>query len=229
MKPLIGITADIDKGELKVKKDYVNAVSDAGGLPFIIAPVANVADIADTIDGILLSGGGDIPPEYYGEKISVPSDVIKPVEKERIDFEMSLFKEIMKRQKPILGICYGMQLVNVAFGGSLYQDIKLQAKGAENHRQGEHSIKITKPSAINLKPSAYVVNSSHHQAVKNLANGFETFAMSEDGIIEGFYKKDYPFLVCVQWHPEMGLNRDKISSALFGSFIDASKRTKCIR
>lgn len=233
-------------------KGYIHSVTDAGGLPFIIAPVEDVVGIADKIDGLLLSGGDDIPPDYYGEALSIPPDTLKPVERERVDFEISLLKEMMKRQKPILGICYGMQLVNVALGGSLYQDIGIRAhnppspplkKGGEggflNHKQGQHKIKIDSSFCFTFYIPQFAirnsqfVNSSHHQAVKRLGSGLEVFALSEDGIIEGFYKRDYPFLVCIQWHPERGLGKTKgkglkrykeLSSAIFRAFVDTAKR-----
>ncbi len=217
MKPIIGITADMDENIYRLKQDYVSAVEKSDGLPLILAPTEDVSRIADLIDGLLLPGGDDLLPEYYGE--SVPLGKLKFVKKERSDFEIAILKEIVKRQKPVLAICYGMQLVNAAFGGSLYQDIEKQVKGAINHKEGQHKIKIDESFCFifNIPQSAIssqqLVNSSHHQAVKVLADGFETFAVSEDGIIEGFYKKDYPFFICVQWHPERSFERQSLSNS----------------
>ena len=215
VKPVIGITSDINDNFFRLRQEYVSAVEKTGGLPIIIPPTTwgqvlnqdsrpDPAHIADLIDGLLLSGGGDIHPEFYGEDISVPPECLNLAEKQRITFELALLRETIKREKPILAICLGMQLVNIAYGGSLYQDIGLQIDNALDHR-GQHGIKIVQQSAISNQHSAYTVNSTHHQAVKRLGDGLEVFAMSEDGIIEGFYKKEYPFLYGVQWHPERSL------------------------
>lgn len=220
MKPLIGITSDIEGDLFKLRGDYVSAVEKSGGLPLILPPAAdNVSQIADMIDGLLLPGGNDLSPEYYGEEIFVPLETLKFVKKERSDFELALLKEVIKRNKPILGICYGMQLLNVAFGGTLYQDVGIQLKDALDHRNGQHIIQIAQPLAFIPHPSAYTVNSSHHQAIKALAGGFEAFALSDDGIIEGIYKKDYFFCFGVQWHPER-IFYDKLSVGIFEEFIN---------
>ncbi|BCB96500.1 anthranilate synthase component II [Dissulfurispira thermophila] len=229
MKPIIGITADMDENTYKLKHDYISSVDKSGGMPLILAPIVdNIGWIADVIDGLLLSGGDDILPEYYGEDILVPPEKLKFVKKQRSDFEIALLREIVKRQKPILAICYGMQLVNIAFGGSLYQDIEMQMKGAISHKAGQHKIKIDETffSILNISQFAIsnpqFINSFHHQAVKRLADGFETFAISEDGIIEGFYKTAYPFFICVQWHPER-MFYDKLSLGIFEAFIKQAK------
>jgi len=219
MKPIIGITADLDGNIYKLRDDYVSAIEKSGGLSLILPPLCDsVQRIADIIDGLLLPGGDDLMPEYYGEDISVPREKLKFVKKERSDFEIAILREIVRRQKPVLAICYGMQLVNVAFGGSLYQDIETQVKGSLNHKEGQHNIEIIKSLAFSPRSSAFVVNSSHHQAVRRVADGFGVFAASGDGIVEGVYKKGYPFFVCVQWHPER-MFYDKLSLEIFEAFI----------
>jgi len=259
VKPVIGITCDINDNFYRLRQEYISAVEKAGGVPIIIAPQnppsppfskGGIENAADLIDGLLLSGGGDVYPEYYGEDISVPHECLNFASKQRIGFELDLFQEVAKRQKPVLAICLGMQLVNIAYGGSLYQDIGLQVDNALDHRK-EHKIRIIEPSACitpgtvpilrlhSVSPvnrdSPLFVNSTHHQAVKKLGDGLEVFAMSEDGIIEGFYKKEYPFLYCVQWHPERSLELtdtekdsetekyDKLSLWLFEIFINKAR------
>jgi putative glutamine amidotransferase len=230
MKPVIGITADMDNEIFKLRQDYVSAVASSGGLPLIITPVRDdIPRIAGMIDGLLLSGGDDLLPEYLGEEIAVPFERFKFVKKERTDFELGLLKEILKRQKPVLAICYGMQLLNVALGGTIYQDIELQANNAINHRSGQHTVGIIDSfdPALNLGSSEFTINSFHHQAVRDLGDGLKPFVEAADGIIEGIYKKDYPFLVGVQWHPERVLKHEpssrdsdsELSRMIFEAFI----------
>ncbi|MGO9611658.1 MAG: gamma-glutamyl-gamma-aminobutyrate hydrolase family protein [Dissulfurispiraceae bacterium] len=247
MKPVIGIIASLTKRRISVGQEYVSAIVSSGGLPYLIPvpfsgrdevriSVDDVKGITRLVDGLLLPGGGDLVPAYYGEEPLVPLTYLKLVETARSDFEIELIGEMVRSKKPLLGICYGMQLINVSLGGSLYQDIRHQLGGSLDHRNNLHEIEISHASELpgrlgpevwNTRPSSIIVNSFHHQAVKKTADGLEIFGMSKDGIIEGVYKRDHPFLLGVQWHPER--NQDgEFSSRLFSSFIDAARQSSKI-
>ncbi|MEW6001982.1 MAG: gamma-glutamyl-gamma-aminobutyrate hydrolase family protein [Nitrospirota bacterium] len=213
--PIIGITVDIDNEYLRLKEKYPEAIVRAGGIPVLIPPADNAATYARKIDGLLIPGGADLDPSYYNEPI-MPA--VKPVSRKRSDFEFSLLKEVVHLKKPVLGICYGMQLINVAFGGTLYQDINSELPEEINHRSGNHIILITENRF--LKKGEFSVNSTHHQAVKNLGTGLKVFAFSSDKIVEALDMEDYPFFIGVQWHPERLM--DSLSLDLFGSFVKAS-------
>ena len=185
----------------------------------MLAPSRNAADIALKIDGILISGGSDLHPSYYTEDVNYE---IKIVERDRSGFEFAIIHEIIKLKKPVLGICYGMQLINVAFGGSLYQDIKQQVPAAIGHGEGWHTIKINDNKLIDR--GEFKVNSSHHQAVKVIGQRLNAIAFSADGIVEAVFRNDYPFLLGVQWHPER--MKDSLSEKIFRSFVEAAVENK---
>ncbi len=219
MKPLIGITDDRHDRLFRLKRDYVSAVARAGGSPLVLVPVFDdIPHIAELVDGLMIPGGGDIPSEYYNETAMVPAACLDFTEKDRTDFELSLLREVNKKQKPVLGICYGMQLINVMFGGSLYQDIMHQTGGGRGHKDEQHVIRITAPFPPGLQQLSLTINSNHHQAVKTLGSGLEVFAEAEDGIIEGIYSPHHPFLAGVQWHPEKGC--DILSLRILALFIE---------
>jgi putative glutamine amidotransferase len=212
--PVIGITAFITGESLKVRTDYISAVSDAGALPLILPVTAQVSELSDIIDGLLLTGGRDIPPDYYGEAL-LPSDAEKLEKRERVEFEMSMLGEVLKRSKPVLAICYGMQLLNVFHGGTLVRDIgEMPDKHAE-HTGGTHEADISDISG-DAPERRHTVNSFHHQAIDRIGSGLSVFALATDGIIEGIFKRDYNHCVGVQWHPER-MRTDSFSEWLFKS------------
>ena len=219
-KPIIGITIDIEDEYFRVKKHYSEAIATAGGIPLLIPPEGNAAVQAGIMDGLLISGGGDLAPSYYHEKMLHKAATVP---KKRTDFEISLLGEVIRLHKPVLGICYGMQLINVFRGGTLYQDIGSQVPVANSHKKGYHMIVLTENRF--LRKGRFSVNSTHHQAVKRLGKGLTAFARSTDNLIEAFYNEEYSFLVGVQWHPER-LLKEKISLRLFQSFIEATDAGK---
>jgi putative glutamine amidotransferase len=215
-KPRIGITAEIESEHLKIRHHYAASMEEACAVPLILPPSESVDECADLIDALLISGGDDLNPSYYGEK-SHPR--VNPVPIKRSDFEIALARKVISLKKPVLGICYGMQLLNVVFGGSLLQDIGSPPALEIDHRKDYHIIVISENRF--LPQGTFSVNSTHHQAVKRLGDGLHPFAFSPDKRIEAFCLQGYPFLVGVQWHPER-LREDTLSRSLFSAFVKAT-------
>ena len=248
MRPIIGITPDYSDGVWKdsrspgeptyfLRARYVEAIKDLGGVPFLL-PITNdpklQADLLNRIDGLLITGSGpDLDPRLYGER---PTARFKIMSDERAGFELGLAKRALKRNQPVLGICGGLQLLNVAMGGSLVQDIASQVRGALAHRQEtvatrtSHRVQIVRGTRLHRIFHADVlkVNSSHHQSPKAVAPGWVVNAVSPDGVIEGLESPRHRFAIGVQWHPEFLYPRDAASRRLFKSFLRQSARRSSV-
>lgn len=207
-----------------LRHHYSNAVSKCGGLPILIPYESKLINAyLKLFHGLLLPGGVDIHPSYYGEKIQIKNIDIVP-DNWRTEFELRLIRKAVKSNVAILAICAGQQALNVALGGSLYQDISEQVKTKLNHSKNPHAITIapkTKLRAI-TSSSKYKVNSFHHQAVKKLGKGLLINAQTEDGIIEGIEHESLPFCIGVEWHPEFLECPQDVK--LFNAFIKAAKK-----
>jgi len=211
--PLIAVTIG-SRDNLPNEADlYIQAIRKAGGAAEFIYPGTGGKVLTDHFDGFLIPGGKDIDPLLYNED---QRHAINLEEQKRTDFELFLLKEATKRKKPVLGICYGMQVINLFFKGSLYQDIQSQKQGSLDHRKGKHALVVHENPF--LENGDFEVNSSHHQAVKDIGRGLVPFAFSNDGIVEGLYLIDYDLLLGVQWHPER--MDSKLSQAVFSSFVE---------
>lgn len=218
-RPLIAITTGGEKHFPRQPELYLQAVENAGAAAVFIGPEVSVTDAVTRYAGFIVPGGGDIGPLLYNEERIADLEL---EDERRVKFDLELFPAAIKQGKPVLGVCYGMQLINVSLGGTLYQDIEAQKEGGINHREGGHQIGVDDNPY--LAKGLYEVNSSHHQAVKDIARGLEPFAFAPDGVIEAIYSPDYPFLLGVQWHPERMSN--KISERVFTCFIEACRAGK---
>lgn len=235
MKPLIGVTSDIDQnGDTLVQTRYIRAVRQAGGVP-VILPVGleAIKEVCDRLDGVLLIGGEDVDPYLYGEE---PHRQLGKVLPERDESELALIKRMADQDKPVFGICRGYQLINVAFGGTIYQDMYAQLSDdlLQHHQLTDldfafHSIDIVGDSKLAecAGTSEVRVNSLHHQAVKEVHAPLVVTAVAKDGVIEAIESTAHRFMVGVQWHPEAMVKRDdRLSLKLFKKFIEAASEKR---
>jgi len=235
-RPRVGITTSAGSATPK-RQPYAAAVVAAGGEPVWLEPPAVLAagdpkGMLATIDALLLAGGKDIDPRYYGESI-LPGAGIE-IDAERDAAEMLITRAALAAEMPILGICRGIQTLNVAAGGSLHQDLAVLGLDPAVHMQDKgrpswepaHPVAAERDSRLSslLNGSRSEVNSFHHQAVKDVAPGFVVTARAPDGVIETIEHPDRPFVLGVQWHPERMVDRHARQRKLFEALIEAARQ-----
>lgn len=243
LKPLIGVTPDFNAGDREdmggreptyfLRARYLRAIEHAGGIPLVLPLIVKpreLRQILSTLDGLLITGSGaDLAPELYGEQQQFP---FRRMSKERANLELQISHLAYKARLPTLGICGGMQSINVALGGTLYQDIPSQLSTRVPHQPAHPA---TKPAhLIAIAPRSLLwritrkqrcrVNSSHHQSVKTVAVSLRQTAVAPDGVIEAIEAPTHPFYLGVQWHPEFLFDRYADHLNLFKAFIRAAKR-----
>ncbi len=231
-KPIIGMTAfygtnAIGSSTMAVRAPYVDEILLAGGVPYIIPgqqDMSIIDTIAEVIDGYLVPGGADVAPYFYGEETIPQVTLFKSIED---SFEMELIKKVHAMGKPIFGICRGLQVINVAFGGSLIQDIPAQLASSVGHLQAgiirdeaTHGVTLTAESrlAAILGTVTVPVNSYHHQAIKQIAPNFTVTGTAADGVVEAAESND-GLVLGVQWHPELMARRHTHFQKLFSHFV----------
>lgn len=234
--PLIGITSvyqqDKDDGSAKTVVDfaYVKAVAENGGVPVVLPTVENeeiLRRYVEQLDGLVLVGGADIPPAAYGQQTH---ETVKIMPEQRYNFERQLIQMWLSSGKPILGVCLGMQLVNVLSGGTLIQDIPSQVGTEVAHRRKCHIVRIEPDSSLAeiLGAEEALVYSNHHQAVDKLGKNLKIIARAEDGVVEAMERVQGQFGLFVQWHPE-SMKDTAHRDAIYGALIQAALRNKNVR
>lgn len=234
-RPIIGLTLDFDEAssEYRLARDYADAVLAAGGLPIPIpfGDTTAAGAYLSRCQGLVITGGGfDIPPERYGETRRAACGPAHPT---RTAFETAICQAALAGHFPVLGICGGMQLIAVASGGTLYQDLP-EDLGISGHRRegpGEdlrHSVEAVPGSLLAelIGTELLEVNSTHHQAVRKLGEGVRVSARSSDGVVEAIELPDLPFAVGVQWHPERLFKRDSRHLSLWRALVERAQEER---
>jgi putative glutamine amidotransferase len=225
--PLIGISAYSevarwglwDMPASLIPQNYADNVAAAGGVPVLLPPVSGIENAVSRLDGLIISGGPDIEPGRYGQQAGPQTTIVRP---ERDEAEIALFRAARAAGAPVLGICRGMQLMNVALGGTLFQHLP-DAVGHEGHSptpgtMAEHKVTVARSGllAAILGEGAHLVPTHHHQGIERLGDGLVATAWAEDGTVEAL-ELDGVFAIGVQWHPETGND-----PAIFRALVDAA-------
>ena len=215
----------------KLNEAYVEAIVDGGGDPYLLPHLdpTSAASLLEPADGLLVSGGeADVPPAFYG---ATPSPLLGAVRLQRSAFERALIEAALAAKLPVLGVCGGMQILNVTLGGSLYQDLR-ERPGTSEHQQEKckdepsHSVQVTRGSLLAGLCDALEleVNSTHHQVVRELGRGLVTSGTAPDGVIEAIELAGAPFVLGVQWHPES--LRAAAHRAIYGGLVHAAGQSR---
>jgi len=230
LNPLIGISSYCevakwgvwDQRATLLPQTYVDAVASVGGVPVLLPPMPGVQAAVERLDGLIISGGPDVEPDRYGQERDPHTKVVRP---DRDAAELALFEGALKVGLPVLGVCRGMQLMNVALGGTLIQHLP-DVVGHDGHSpvpngMGEHKVQIGDSGCLAaiIGPGNVVVPTHHHQGIDRLADGLIPTAWAEDGMIEAFELDagTHPFAIAVQWHPEASTEHD-----LFRALVQAA-------
>lgn len=216
-----------------VPTEYVDAIRLAGGAPMLLPPVEGEGEVLEGLDALVLPGGGDIDPVHYGDDDYHPSNY--DVSPERDAFELALVRAAVRRPGlPLLCICRGMQVLNVALGGDLVQHVPDRYGERVLHRDPErkpveHPVRIDPASQIAhlVGGTNVVVRSFHHQAVDRLGEGLRAVAWAEDGVVEAVEHTARSWVIALQWHPEHAAVRDARARELFDAFVAAAAQREC--
>lgn len=241
MKPIIGITPSTQIDTLVhgtfqrycLSAPYVRAIEKAGGVAVVLPPQLDAAGVLlQTLDGLLLSGGPDVEPQRYGDSAVHPATY--GIDPERDEFEVDLFDAALRQGVPVFGICRGIQVINVALGGTLIQDVASAHPGGAKvgHRQHErglensaagHAVFAAEPALLPIFGKGELgVNSFHHQAIRDLAPGLVPVAYSPDRLIEAVVLPGETTIFAVQWHPELMYERDDAHLRPFAHLVAAA-------
>lgn len=234
-KPVILLTPyfNTERDEPYMRPAFLKAVRHAGGIPVILPLDLTEADLAQLLEGadaVLFTGGPDVHPFFFGEETQAHCGNVCL---RRDELELALLRLAMEAKKPILGVCRGVQILNIGLGGDIYQDIPSQFKEEFPiaHTQPfaydipSHTVSVTPGTLLAriAQNSVIKVNSMHHQAVRRVAPGLTASGHAPGGLVECVEKPDYPFFIGVQWHPEYLWEQDKAAERLFGMFVEAAR------
>ncbi len=234
MKPIIGVMPlwDDEKESIWMLPGYMDGIQGAGGIP-VMLPFSldeeELEEITGVCDAFLFTGGHDVSPALYHEK---PLEGLVSSCEKRDELELAVLKKAIEKDMPVLGICRGIQFINAALGGTLYQDLPLQHPSETEHHQKppydqpihEVDVLMDTPLYECLGKKRLPVNSYHHQAVKKLSGELKAMAVSTDGLVEAVYKPDCRFLWAVQWHPEFSFRTDDSSRKILTAFVKAAEK-----